>query len=144
MNSNFPYRWSPASLTLTTILSFLYITRIIINNNAPHLKSPKNQTRRAALGRPAMRRGGGALINLRSINPRPWFCLVSPSDKFKTKASHHKTITNHSKALKIYLYLFPYLKPGFVVSDLQVPCHQQNCCGFLFGGGGLFSHPPSP
>ena len=36
-------------------LRYLYITRTTINNNAPHLKSPKNQNRRAALGRPAMR-----------------------------------------------------------------------------------------
>ena len=32
-----------------------YNTRITINNNAPHLKSPKNQNRRAALGRSAMK-----------------------------------------------------------------------------------------
>ena len=42
-------------------------------NNAPHLKSPKNQNRRAALGRPAMKflGGGGASTSLRSTNPRP-------------------------------------------------------------------------
>ena len=55
MNSNFPYKWSPASLTLTTIFTYSYITRITIKNNAPHLKSPKNQNRRAVLGRPAMK-----------------------------------------------------------------------------------------
>ena len=35
-----------------------------MNNNTPHLKSPKNQNRRAALGRPAIKlqgRGGGLL-----------------------------------------------------------------------------------
>ena len=58
VNSNFPYRWSPAGLTFNNyfyLFLYLYITRITINNNAPHLKSPKNQNRRAALGRPAMK-----------------------------------------------------------------------------------------
>ena len=62
MNSNFPYRWSPASLLFNNyfyLFLYLYITRRTINNNAPHLKSPKNQNRRAALGRPAMRLLGG-------------------------------------------------------------------------------------
>ena len=55
---NFPYRWSPASLTFNNyfyLFLYLYITSITINNNAPHLKSPKNQNRRAALGRPAIK-----------------------------------------------------------------------------------------
>ena len=35
-----------------------------MNNNAPHLKSPKNQNRRAALGRPAIKiTGGGGGLN---------------------------------------------------------------------------------
>ena len=57
VNSNFPYRWSLASLTFNNyfyLFLYLYITRITINNNAPHLKPPKNQNRRAALGRPAI------------------------------------------------------------------------------------------
>ena len=61
-NSNFPNRWSPASLTFNNyfyLFLYLYITRITINNNAPHLKSPKNQNRRAALGRPAIKITGG-------------------------------------------------------------------------------------
>ena len=61
VNSNFPNRWSPASLTLNNyfyLFLYLYITRITINNNAPHLKSPKNQNRRAALGRPAIKNTG--------------------------------------------------------------------------------------
>ena len=44
VNSNFPYRWSPASLTFYNyfyLFLYLYITLITINNNAPHLKSPK-------------------------------------------------------------------------------------------------------
>ena len=62
VNSNFPYRWSPASLTFNNyfyLFSYLSLTRITINNNAPHVKSPKNQNRRAALGRPAMKLLGG-------------------------------------------------------------------------------------
>ena len=42
----FPTRWSPASLTFNNyfyLLLYICITRITINNNAPHLKSPKNQ-----------------------------------------------------------------------------------------------------
>ena len=45
------------------LFSYLYITRITINNNAPHLKSPKNQNRRAALGRPAVKLLGGGCFN---------------------------------------------------------------------------------
>ena len=60
-----PDRWSPAGLTFTNYLYlFLYlyiITRITINKNTPHLKSPKNQKRRAALERPEinLRAGDG-------------------------------------------------------------------------------------
>ena len=67
VNSNFPYRWSPASLTFNNyfyLFLYLYITLIPINNNAPHLKSPKNQNRRAALGRPAIQITGGFNLNL--------------------------------------------------------------------------------
>ena len=38
VNSNFPYRWSPASLTFNNcfyLFLYLYITWITINNNAP-------------------------------------------------------------------------------------------------------------
>ena len=82
VNSYFPYRWSPASLTSNTYFSlflYLYITRITINNSTPHLKkSPKNQNRRAPLGRPAIKLlGGGGLTSLRSTNHSPlilpWF-----------------------------------------------------------------------
>ena len=71
VNSNFPNRWSPASLTFNNyfylfLYLYLYITRITTNNNAPHLKSPKNQNRRAALGRAAIK-----ITSLRATNPRP-------------------------------------------------------------------------
>ena len=48
VNSYFPYSWSPASLTINIyfyLFLYLYITRITINNDTPHLKSPKNQNR---------------------------------------------------------------------------------------------------
>ena len=71
-NSYFPYRWSPASLTFNIyfyLYLYLYITRITINNGTPHLKSPKNQSRIAALGRPAIKLLGG-------FN---WFAIDQPS-----------------------------------------------------------------
>ena len=58
VNNHFLYRWGPASLTFYIYFNlFLYscITRITINNGRPHLKSPKNQNRIAALGRPAIK-----------------------------------------------------------------------------------------
>ena len=76
VNSNFPYRWSPASLTFNNyfcLFLYLYITWITINNNAPHLKSPKNQNRRAALGRPAIKIIGG----LQLVCGRPTLALSS-------------------------------------------------------------------
>ena len=76
VNSFFPYRWSPASLTFNNyfyLFLHLYITRITINNNAPHLKSPKNQNRRAALGRPAIKITGG----LQLVFGRPTLALSS-------------------------------------------------------------------
>ena len=83
VNNNFPYRWSPASLTFNIYFYrfvYLYITRLTIINNTPHLKSPKNQNRRAALGRPAMKllgvRGeGGGGVEL--FCGRPTLALVS-------------------------------------------------------------------
>ena len=76
VNSNFPYRWSPASLTFNNyfyLFLYLYITWITINNNAPHLKSPKNKNRRAALGRPAIKITGG----LQLVCGRPTLALSS-------------------------------------------------------------------
>ena len=102
VNSNFPYRWSPASLTFNNyfyLFLYLYITRITIDNNAPHLKLPKNQDRRAALGRPAMKLLG-AWTNLRSTNPRPWFYFSSPD---KTTANNR--LKEHlKKSFQWYVY----------------------------------------
>ena len=44
-----------------------------MNNNAPHLKSPKIQNRRAALGRPAIKITGG----LQLVCGRPTLALSS-------------------------------------------------------------------
>ena len=50
VNSNVPYRWSPANLTFNKYFYqflYLYKTRITINNNTSHLKSPKNQKKKS-------------------------------------------------------------------------------------------------
>ena len=81
VNSYFPFRWSPARLTFNIsfyLFLYLYITRITINNSTLYLKSPKNQNRRAAFGRPATKLLGlSTTCSLRSTNPRPYFCLGS-------------------------------------------------------------------
>ena len=62
VNSNFPYRWSPASLTFNVyfyLFSYLYITRITVNIITPHLKSPKNQNRGARPGTSSNKITGG-------------------------------------------------------------------------------------
>ena len=77
VNSNFPYRWSPASLTFNNhfyLFLYLYITWITINNNAPHLKSPKNQNRRAALGRPAIQITEGLQLVCGRPKPNNFTC----------------------------------------------------------------------
>ena len=79
VNSYFPYRWSPASLTINIyffyfyLFLYLYITRITINNGTPHLKSLQSPNRRAALGRPEIKLlgGGGGGLN--------WFAVDQPS-----------------------------------------------------------------
>ena len=91
VNSNFPYRWSPASLTFNNyfyLFLYLYITWITINNNAPHLKSPKNQNRKAALRRPAIKITGGlqlvcgrpTLTLSSALVPQKLSCLVCVED----------------------------------------------------------------
>ena len=91
VNSNFPNRWSLASLTFNNyfyLFLYLYITRITINNNASHLQSPKNQNRRAALGRPAIKISGGLqlvcgrpTLDLGSaLVPQTLSCLVCVED----------------------------------------------------------------
>ena len=82
-----------------------------MNNGTPYLKPPKNQNRRAALGRPAIKLlgwgvGEGALTSLRSTNPHPWFCLGPSDETIPTKALHHKTRTNHLIKTKNTQHLF--------------------------------------
>ena len=72
VNSYFPYRWSLASLTVNIyfyLCLYLYITRITINNGAPHQKSLKSRNRRATLGLPAIKLLG-ASTSLRSTSLR--------------------------------------------------------------------------
>ena len=64
INSNFSYRWSSGSLTFNNyfyLFLYSYIPRITINNNTPHLKSPKSQNRKAAMGRPATKLQGASV-----------------------------------------------------------------------------------
>ena len=73
VNCHLPDRWSPAGLIFSIyfyLFLYLYITRITINNDTLHLNSPKNQNRRAASGRPAIKLLG-ASTSLQSTNPRP-------------------------------------------------------------------------
>ena len=93
VNSNIPNRWSPASLTFNNyfyLFLYLYITRITINNNTPHLKSPKNQNRKAALGRPAIKITGG----LELVCGRPALALASvlvhEIQQLRTRKTKHK------------------------------------------------------
>ena len=96
VNSNFQYRWSPASLTFNNyfyLFLYLYITRITTNNNAPNLKSPKNQNRRAALGRPAIKLTVGLQLNCgrptlalsSALVPQILSCLVCVAQKLPKK-----------------------------------------------------------
>ena len=71
VNSNFPCRWSPDSLTFNIyfyLFSYSYITRITVIHNTQHLNSPQNKIRRAALGRATIKLlagggGGGGGVN---------------------------------------------------------------------------------
>ena len=59
---------------------YLYLTRITINNDTQHLKSPKKQNRRAALGRSAIKLlgyGGGGGGGLQLVCGRPTLALSS-------------------------------------------------------------------
>ena len=103
VNRFFPYRWPPASLTFNTyfhLFLYLYITRITINNNAPHLKSPKNQNRRAAVGRPAIKITGG----LELVCGRPTLALSSALvlqiKHLQTTKTKHKRKAKRAAGLK--------------------------------------------
>ena len=66
-----------AGFTQSFAMLLLYenIRRITINNHTPHLTSPKNQNRRAALGQPAGGGGGGGGLQL--VSGRPTLALSS-------------------------------------------------------------------
>ena len=72
VNSNFPYRWSPTSLTFYDyfyLFLYLYITGITINNNASKItKEPKQMSR---FGTASKKNDWGASTRVRSNNPRP-------------------------------------------------------------------------
>ena len=68
VNSYFPYRWSPASLTIDIyfylffyfyLFLYLFITRITINNGTPHLKSLKSPKQKSRLGTASNKIAGG-------------------------------------------------------------------------------------
>ena len=63
----FPYRVPPTSLTFNMyfyLYLYLYITRLRTNNGTPYLKSPKNQNRRAVLGRQQLNYWGLELVSV--------------------------------------------------------------------------------
>ena len=100
VNSYFPYRWSSASLTLNVrfyLFLYLYITRITINNGTSHLKSPRNQKRRAA----NKITGGFNYFAVDQLSPLvlPWFIRQN---------SYNESITlqNKNKPFKITKHLF--------------------------------------
>ena len=61
--------WQPDYNIYLYLFLYIYITCTTINNDTAHLKSPKHQNRRAALGRPAIKLLG-ALTSLWSTNTR--------------------------------------------------------------------------
>ena len=92
VNSNFPNRWSPASLTSNSyfyLFLYLYITWITTNNNVPCPKPPKNQSRRAAPGRPATKTTGGP----QPVRDRPTLALSSAlvHQAKQLQRKHHTT-----------------------------------------------------
>ena len=74
VNSYFPFRWSPASLTFNIyfyLFLYLYITEITLNNGTSHLKSPKNQNRSRTGTASNKTTGGGGSTSLWPTTPRP-------------------------------------------------------------------------
>ena len=76
-NKRFPYRWSPASLTLNIyfyLFSIVYHTSGTKYNHTQHLKPDKNRNRRAALGPPSIKLLVG--LNLFSVDQLSPFVLL--------------------------------------------------------------------
>ena len=85
-----------------------------MNKNAPHLKSPKNQNRRAVMGRASMKLldywgGGGGAGGLELVCGRPTSPLVRPWFITQNNYNESNTIQNKNKSIKtlnIYFHLF--------------------------------------
>ena len=80
VHSYFPYRWSPATLTINIyfyLFLYLYITLITINKIdktiKKHLKLPKNQKQKSRLGTASNKIAGG----LQLVCGRPTLALGS-------------------------------------------------------------------
>ena len=121
VNSNFPNRWSPASLTFNNyfyLFLYLYITWITTNNNAPHLKSPKNQSRRAALERPAIKITGG----LQLVFDRPTLALSSAlvPQTLKTAGSF---LLVGKLFLLVFFFNFDCSRPQVIMHDIGYILH---------------------
>ena len=142
VNSYFPYRWSPASLTFNIYFYLFRCLRITKNNDTSHLKSPKNQNRRAALGRPAIKLlgrgggGGGASTSLQSTNPRPWlnrFHFLFFSCLFPYP--HAEQFINNHHYLPSVWYTCPHsclILPLSLMTLLQINgCNQKPLCSIL-------------
>ena len=80
VNSNFPYRWSPASLTFN---NYFYLFSIFIYNVNNHKqqratsKITKEIKQKSRLGTASNKNNWEASTSVRSTNPRPYFCLDS-------------------------------------------------------------------
>ena len=79
VNSLFPYRWSPASLTISiyfNLFLYLYITRITINNNTSKITlKPKQKSRLGMASNKIAGGGGGGVLQL--VCGRPTLVLSS-------------------------------------------------------------------
>ena len=118
------------------------------NNNAPHLKSPKNQSTRAALGRPTIKITGGlqlvfgrptlalnsALVYILPLNPN--IMQITRFNSFTTKKASDKTfVCRFLKTVKSKLHHIE--KPGRVVQSIG---HLTRKSGFLGSIPGLATY----
>ena len=156
VNSNFPNRWSPASLTFNDyfyLFLYLYITWITTNNNAPHLKSQKNQSRRAALGRPAIKITVGLQLVFGKASYFSWldsvlsvtwsfgvqlvvfffsYISVVLLDTIQISRCHKircfcRVLNFDSSKVLSVICFFPVLIPGLVTKPSCGPCVSNRC-----------------
>ena len=75
VNSYFPHRWSPSSLTFNIyfhLFLYEYILRIMINNGTPHLKITTEPNQNSCLGTASNKiTGGGGGGGLQLVCSRP-------------------------------------------------------------------------